>query len=63
MIVRPAGNDAVAALDQHVDHRAGVGQHLLLVAGELGLERLLERDRLGGDHVHQRPALRAGENE
>ena len=37
------------------DHRGGV-------VGELGPQRLAEGDRLGGDHVHQRAALQAGED-
>ena len=36
---------------------------LCLVGLELGLQRFLERDRLGRDHVHQRAALDAGEDD
>ena len=32
------------------------------VVAELGLQRLLERDRLGRDHVHERAALQPGEH-
>jgi len=62
VVVGTAGDDLVAARDEHGGHRAGVGDHLLLVFGKGGLERLLEGHRLGGDHVHQRPALGAGEH-
>ena len=34
----------------------------LRVGLEVGLQRLAERDRLGGDDVHQRAALQAGED-
>ena len=33
-----------------------------LVGRNSGLSASPERDRLGGDHVHQRPALQAGED-
>ena len=42
--------------------RARVGHHLLLVLHELRLHGFQEAHRLGGDHVHQRPALHAGED-
>jgi hypothetical protein len=32
------------------------------VFGELRLQRLVEGNSLGGNHVHQRPALQAGED-
>ena len=35
---------------------------LVAVGLELGLQRLAERHRLAGDHVHQRAALQAGED-
>jgi hypothetical protein len=59
--VRPT-DDAQAAFDQGLGQHAGVGHHLLLVDLELGLQRFLEGHRLAGDHVHQRPALDAGED-
>ena len=60
--VGAAGNDAHAARLQSSGHPARVRQNLLLVIAELGRHRLLQRNGLGGDHVHQRPALDAGEN-
>ena len=57
-----AADDAQAALLQRLGHRLGVLDHLLLVRLEPGAERFLERHRLGGDHVHQRAALQAGED-
>ena len=40
----------------------GIGDHRLGIGLELGLERFAERDRLGRDDVHQRAALKAGED-
>ena len=40
----------------------GVLDHAPLVGREAGRERLAEAHRLGGDHVHQRPALQAREH-
>ena len=57
-----AADDAQAALDQRLGHDLGVLHHLLLVGRELRIQRFLEGDRLGGDHVHQRAALQAGED-
>ena len=57
-----AADDAQAALGKRLGQDDGVLRDLLLVGLELGRERLLERDRLGGDHVHQRAALDAGED-
>ena len=45
-------------LGQHL----GVGDHLRRVLLERRLQRFAERDRLGGDDVHERPALHAGED-
>ena len=39
-----------------------LSMHLLLVDAELASHRFLERHGLGRDHVHQRPALDAGED-
>ena len=57
MAVGAAGHDAQSPLLECVRHRLRIGQNLLLVRLESGLERLLESHRLGRDHVHQRPAL------
>ena len=42
--------------------RLGVFDDVLRVDLEVRPQRLGERDRLGGDHVHQRPALQARED-
>src|SRR3990167_4293230 len=39
--------------DEHFGHGLGVFHHLLLVGLELRLQRFLEADRFGGDHVLQ----------
>jgi len=62
MALGAAADDAQAALGQRLRQHAGVGHHLHLVGLELGRQRLLEGHRLGRDHVHQRPALDAGED-
>ena len=41
--------------------RLGIVDHGARVGLELGPQRFAQRDRLGGDDVHQRPALHAGE--
>src|SRR3546814_3410415 len=61
MCVGDVRDNLVAAIEEHLGHRPGFGDHLLLVRLEAGIERFLERDGLGGDHVHQRSALDAGE--
>src|SRR3546814_8754626 len=61
MIVGAVRDNLVAAIEEHLGHRPGIGDHLFLVRLEAGIERFLERDGLGGDHVHQRSALDAGE--
>ena len=48
--------------DQRLGDDLRVLHHLLLVGLELGRQRFLEGDGLGGDHVHQRAALQAGED-
>src|SRR5690606_38865609 len=58
-----ARDDPVTAVDDHLRHRLRVLYHLLLVGLELRLQRFLERHRLGRDHVHQRAALDAGEDD
>ena len=42
--------------------RLRVFNHLLRVRFELRLERLTEADRLGGNHMHERATLHAGEH-
>src|SRR5262245_33565052 len=62
VIVRAAGYDAEPAVLERLRERARVRDHLPLVLLELRRERLGERNRLRGDHVHERAALRAGED-
>ena len=47
---------------QHLAQRLGVLHHGARVGLELRPQRLAERHRLGGDDVHQRAALHAGED-
>jgi hypothetical protein len=52
----------VATRLQHLDHGARVVEHLRLIRREFRLQSLEKRYGLRGDHVHQRPALRAGKD-
>ena len=61
MVLGTAGNHVETAFDEHFGHGLGVFHHLLLVDLELRLQRFLEADRLGRDHVLQRAALSARE--
>ena len=49
MIVRAAGDQPVAALNQPLGQGLGVVEDLLLVGLELGLKRFLKRHRFGRD--------------
>ena len=60
--VGAAGDQVQAGLDHRRGERLGVVDHLAGVGLEVGAQRLAERDRLGGDDVHQRTALDAGEH-
>ena len=60
--VGAAGEDRDAALLQALGERLGVGDRLALAGAELLAGGDLQRDGLGGDRVHQRPALLAGED-
>ena len=62
MRIRAAGDQIGAALLKTAGKRLGVGDHRLGIGLELGLQRLAERHGLGGDDVHQRAALEAGED-
>ena len=62
MIVGAAGNDIKAAFDKHFRHGLGVFDHLLLIDAKLRLHGFFKSDGFGGDHVHERAALNAGEN-
>ena len=57
-----AGNDAEAFVDHPLSQDLGVDDHLALVFDEGRLESLQEANRLRGDDVHKRAALRAREN-
>ena len=57
----PPRHEPEAGIGQAGGEPPGVGDDLLLVVRRTRLERFLEADRLGGDDVHQRPALDAGE--
>ena len=56
------GDEVRTALLQAVGERLGIGDHRLGVGLELRLQRFAEGDRLGGDHVHERPSLEARED-
>ena len=62
VVVGAAGDDPQAALREDGRDRRRVLDRPPLVAPELLAERELERDRLAGDDVHQRPALDARED-
>ena len=62
MVVRTAGDDLIALVDEGLRHDSRVLLHLLLVNLVLRLERLAESDRFGSDDVLQRTALDAGED-
>ena len=57
MIVGAAGDHTESACGQCCGKPLGVVERSLHVRTELRLQRQLVGDRLGGDHVHQRPAL------
>ena len=63
MVVGAAGHNGVAAFDEGPGHDPGIGDHLFLVVHELRLQRLQQGHRFGGDDVHQRPTLGAGEHQ
>ncbi|EAU64874.1 conserved hypothetical protein [Stigmatella aurantiaca DW4/3-1] len=62
VVVRPAGAQAQPCPQERLRQRLGIGDDLPLVHLEFRGEGLLERHGLGGDDVHQRPALDAGED-
>ncbi len=62
MVVGAAGNQAKAALNHALAHCGAVGDDVLDVGLELGLQRLAEGNGLGGDDVHERAALGAREH-
>ena len=62
MRVGAAGDQVGAALLQPPGEHPGIGDDRLCIGLEAGLERLAKRHRLGGDDMHQRPALQAREH-
>ena len=62
MIIGAPTDQPVAIAFHSFGQSAAVSDHLLLVGFKAGLRCFLETDRLGGNHVHERPALDTGEN-
>ena len=62
VVLGAAGDEFVTAREENFGHRLGVIQHLFLVFGEGGVKRFEKGNRLRGNHLHQRPALDAGED-
>ncbi len=62
MVVRAAGDQPEALLDQLFRQNPGVGSHLPPIGPELRLQRLAQAHGLGGDDMLQRTALCAGEH-
>ena len=62
MVVGAAGDDVEAGAPSVSASALGVLDDVLRVDLEVGAQRLAEGDRLGGDHMHQRPALQARED-
>ena len=62
MVVRSAGDQLHAPVQQALGQGLGVLHHLLPIGFELRLQRLAQAHGLGGDNVHQRAALGAGED-
>ena len=60
--VRAPGHEAKTPRCEFARKRLGVPQELLLVVPEARRERFPQRHGLRRDHVHQRPALHAGED-
>ena len=62
MVVGAAGDDIETVTAQRFRQRLGVLDDVLGVDLEVRAQRLGEGDGLGGDDVHQRAALQAGED-
>ena len=58
----PPENSVKSALGQPLRERGGIALDLLLVVGKARRQRFVQGDSLRRDHMHQRPALRAGED-
>ena len=62
MVVGAAGDQPHARLFQGVGQGSGIGDDLVLIGLEFGLQRFAQGYGLGGDDVHQRAALAAGKD-
>ncbi len=62
MVVGATGTEAIPPLGEGGGESLSVGDYLLAVGGELGLQGFTEGEGLGGDDVHERATLGAGEN-
>ena len=62
MIIRTARNDAHTVCLKRLGEYGRVLYYLRLISLKLGREGFLEADGFRGDYVHERAALRAGEN-
>ncbi len=62
VVVGAAGDDVEAVGAQRFRKRLSVFDDVLRVDLEVRPQRFRERHRLGGDHMHQRPALQARED-
>lgn len=62
MRIGAAADQVVASFHESLGKSAGIGHDLSGVIAELGCARLSECDGHGGDDVHVRPALQAGED-
>src|ERR1700733_6358440 len=62
MVVGAPGYKLVAAGEDRLGERLGVGDYGMRVSFEFWGQRLVERDRLGGDDMHQRSALEPWED-
>jgi hypothetical protein len=60
VVVGAARNDGETLFLQAFGQRAGVGDNLVGIGLEFGTQRFAERNRLGGDDVDERAALKPG---
>src|SRR5690348_14898178 len=62
MRIGPAGDDIEASLDEGCGEYFSVLDDRFSVAFEARLQRLMQSDRLGGNDMHQGPALQCRKN-
>ncbi len=62
MGVGSARYDIEPGAGNFLGHHAAIINHRLGITPEFGPQGLAKRHRLGGDHMHQRPALKAGKD-